>query len=259
MDHGPVSAVGHESADAAIGPDADHAVRRYAGDGFAPRAHDRVQHLHAVDAVPEEVGMVRFQVQGLQAMQSLASPMEIVFCRNAAIAGPNRRLEDEKQGTFCSLARRKISMASANEAAIGLSTNSGLPAAITGRAWARCGRPSTLSSSTASTFGSSSSIEPTISTPMPRSCSLYGFIWAKLWGISGLPPGKAATTRAGQFAGRLRVVEHLRELDGVRCVQADDAQFQRAWTLGGKRRVGAMHRAEKTSSRKARFMMIFSK
>ena len=54
---------------------------------------------------------------------------------------------------------------SASEPAIGLSMNSGLPAAITGRACSRCGRPSTLSSSTTSTFLSSSSIESTISTP----------------------------------------------------------------------------------------------
>jgi len=48
---------------------------------------------------------------------------------------------------------------------MGLSMKSGFFAAITGLACARCGRPSTLSSSTPSTLRHSSSMLSTISTP----------------------------------------------------------------------------------------------
>ena len=58
-----------------------------------------------------------------------------------------------------------MAIASASEPATGLSMNTGLRALNTGLACSRCGRPSTLSSSTTSTFFSSSSIESTISTP----------------------------------------------------------------------------------------------
>ena len=106
------------------------------------------------------------------AVQLRMLPRPAVPLRTASEAELNRNEDAEKHGTFFSLARRKIWMASANESAIGLSMNSGLPAAITGRAWARCTRPSTLVNSTTSTRLSSSSIESTISTPMPRSCSV---------------------------------------------------------------------------------------
>ena len=86
-----------------------------------------------------------------------------------AIPGLNRSDELEKQGTFFSAARRKISIASARLPATGLSMNSGLPAAITGRACSKCLRPSRLSSNTASTRSSRAGIESTISTPPLRS------------------------------------------------------------------------------------------
>ena len=64
------------------------------------------------------------------------------------------------------LASSKMAIASASEPATGLSMKTGLCAWRTGRACSRCGRPSTLSSSTTSTCDSSSSIEPTIATPI---------------------------------------------------------------------------------------------
>ena len=79
--------------------------------------------------------------------------------------GLKRSDELEKHGVPVSLARSKMAMASASEPATGLSMNTGLCARKTGRACSRCGRPSTLSSRTTSTFASSSSIDPTISTP----------------------------------------------------------------------------------------------
>ena len=71
------------------------------------------------------------------------------------------------------------------------------PAASTGRTCARCGRPSTLSSSTASTFLQSSSIDPTSSTFHFVCNSLVKrSILVALDSTSGLPPRYAATTRA---------------------------------------------------------------
>ena len=73
--------------------------------------------------------------------------------------------------------------------------NRRLPALSTGVAWARCGRPSTLSRRTTSTFGSNSSMLPTNSTPY-----LSWIVLAKpstrlaLVGRSGLPALNAAVT-----------------------------------------------------------------
>ncbi len=57
--------------------------------------------------------------------------------------------------------------------------NSGLCAAITGRACSRCTRPSTLSSSTASTFESSVAMSGTNSTS--TSCALFGVLIHAAW------------------------------------------------------------------------------
>ncbi len=95
------------------------------------------------------------------------------------------------------LASRAISMASSNVAASGLSINSGLCAAITCRACSRCTRPSTLSTSTASTFESNAGISGTISTPhLLLICAANPSTRLALLATSGLPPLKAATTRA---------------------------------------------------------------
>jgi len=95
---------------------------------------------------------------GLQAVQLLIWPTSTSPLRIASTSEPKRSDELEKQGTFFSLASRKISMQSASEPASGLSMNSGLPASITGRAHSRCGRPSTSSRKTTSTFLSISGI-----------------------------------------------------------------------------------------------------
>ena len=87
---------------------------------------------------------------------------------SAAPIAPKRRLDELNHGTPASLASRAISRASSSVAASGLSMNSGLCAAITGRACSRCTRPSTLSSSTASTLESSVAMSGTISTPYLR-------------------------------------------------------------------------------------------
>ena len=75
-------------------------------------------------------------------------------------------------GTLASLASRKISITSGSEAAIGLSMNTGLRACNTGFTCSRCGRPSTLSSSTASTFLHNSSMLSYIFTPY-FSCKVF--------------------------------------------------------------------------------------
>ena len=79
--------------------------------------------------------------------------------------GLKRSDELEKHGVLVVRASSKMAIASASEPATGLSMNTGLCAWKTGRACSRCGRPSTLSSSTTSTRARSSSIEPTIATP----------------------------------------------------------------------------------------------
>src|SRR5207249_741468 len=64
---GLASANAAEGADAAVFPDAGDdiaAVGAGAGDGFAARAHDRVEQLDAVNAVPEEIGVVFFKRRG---------------------------------------------------------------------------------------------------------------------------------------------------------------------------------------------------
>ena len=79
--------------------------------------------------------------------------------------------ELEKQGTLFSSASRKISRTSARLPAMGLSIKTGFLAWMTGMTCLRCGRPSTLSRRTASTFRQSSTIESTISTSYcSRSC-----------------------------------------------------------------------------------------
>ncbi len=113
-----------------------------------------------------------FEPQGEKASQPNTLPI-LGSLAMPAIAGLYRSEEAEKQGTFFSAARRKISIASARLPPTGLSINSGLPAAITGRACSKCLRPSMLSIKTASTRSSRAGIESTISTPAFRISSAY--------------------------------------------------------------------------------------
>ena len=92
----------------------------------------------------------------------------------------------------------------------------GLPAAMTFLASARCGRPSSVLIITASTFGSRASIESTISTsPRLRRTSPNCLPNSTLAGTSGVPPRKAATTlhrdkgsvAVGSFIARVNSVE----------------------------------------------------
>ena len=136
-----------------------------ARDRLAAGAHDGEQRLDAVDAVPEQVGVVRLQRAGAVGVAAEDVADLGVVAASLAMPGLNRSDELEKTGTLVSLASSKIAIASASEPATGLSMKTGLPALSTGRTCSRCGRPSTLSSSTTSTFSSSASIESTISTP----------------------------------------------------------------------------------------------
>ena len=143
--------------------------------------------------------------------------------------GLNRSDELEKHGVPVSRARSKMAMASASEPATGLSMNTGLRARKTGRACSRCGRPSTLSSRTTSTFDSSSSIESDdrdavllLSSrvkPATRS-RLEGMIRAP----AGIGRDDADAGQLGLGGGR---VQELGERDHVRGIQADDAGSQR--------------------------------
>ena len=96
-------------------------------------------------------------------MQPVIEPIDSSSA-SATTSGGYRSDDEEKQGTPASSARSKIATASLSEPAKGLSMNNGLPAAITGRACSRCGRPSTLSRKTTSTRSSNASMESTIST-----------------------------------------------------------------------------------------------
>ena len=115
----------------------------------------------------------------------------------------NRSEEELKTGVPVSRASLAISSASRTLAVIGLSMNSGLRAASTGFACARWMRPSLLVRMTASTRRSSSSIEPTSSIFHTSRISAVNFsIRVALASMSGLPPLKAATTRApGMWSG----------------------------------------------------------
>ncbi len=126
----------------------------------------------------------------------------LASCRNPATPGPNRNDELEKHGVPYSRARSKMAIASASEPATGLSMKTGFFALRTGRACSRCGRPSTLSSRTTSTLASSSSIESTIATPyFSFSSRVKPATRFRLDGMSGLPPGYAATTRTPSSSG----------------------------------------------------------
>lgn len=71
---------------------------------------------------------------GLEATQLFTFPNDDSPLRMSCSPAMNRKEDAEKHGTLLALASRNICIASASEAAIGLSTNNGLPAAITGRA-----------------------------------------------------------------------------------------------------------------------------
>ena len=106
------------------------------------------------------------------------------------MAGPKRSDELEKQGVPYFSASWKIRTASASEPATGLSMKTGLWAFRTGSTCSRCGRPSTLSSSTTSTFPIRASIESTISTlNSSRSWRVKPSMRSRLDAMSGLPPG----------------------------------------------------------------------
>src|SRR5439155_12790070 len=94
--------------------------------------------------------------------------------RAACVSLPNRSAEELNTGVPVSLASRKISITSLSEPAMGLSINSGLRAFKTGLACSRCGRPSRLSSSTASTSRHSRSMLSYIRTPyLSRNVLVY--------------------------------------------------------------------------------------
>jgi hypothetical protein len=78
--------------------------------------------------------------------------------RTACVSTAKRNDDELNTGTFASAAIRKIVAASRNDPAIGLSIKTGLPAFNTGLTCSRWGRPSTLSSSTPSTFRHKSSM-----------------------------------------------------------------------------------------------------
>jgi hypothetical protein len=97
--------------------------------------------------------------------------------------------EDVNTGVPLASAAAKIASASASEPARGLSMKQGFFAPITANACWRCGRPSLVSNSTASTLPISSSIDPTISTPSFCICSVYCGTRSTLDLMSGLPCG----------------------------------------------------------------------
>ena len=142
---------------------------------------------------------------------------------------PKRRLDELNHGTPASLARRAISRASSSVAASGLSMNSGLCAAITGRACSRCTRPSTLSSSTPSTF-----VEQRGDVGHDLHAPLRVQLLGELVHAPRCSPGYPAAALEGRHharAGdvvRLRrvVVEHFGERRHVRGVGADDPQAE---------------------------------
>ena len=76
--------------------------------------------------------------------------------RTAWVLRPKRSADELQTGTRRASANRNKATTSRSDAAIGLSMNNGLPASITGMAWARCTRPSTLVNNTASTLRHSS-------------------------------------------------------------------------------------------------------
>ena len=164
---------------------------------------------------------------GHHAVQLRTVPNPAVPRRTAWGPESNRSDEAEKQGTCFAFARRKIWMASASDAAIGLSIKSGLPAAMTGRAWARCGRPSTLSNRMTSTCSSNSGIESTILTPFFRSVSVKPFTRSQLIGQIGAAAGIGRHDgHLGQFSLRLWVIQQVDELDDVRGIEPDHAHPQ---------------------------------
>ncbi len=119
----------------------------------------------AVDAVPEQIRMgfldgrrtVGVSPQHFPDGFSLRNVLPHWSCSGAT--------KPKKPGTLAFWAASKIAFVSASEAAIGLSINTRFPALNTFSACSRCKRPSLVSSNTTSTFRSSSSMEPTISTP----------------------------------------------------------------------------------------------
>ena len=99
---------------------------------LAAGAHDRVERLDAVDAVPEEIGMVRLDLARAvgDAAEHLAE-LRIAFRRRGCwwhSAGWSWR----RPASLCFWASSKISIASASEPATGLSMNTFLPALSTG-------------------------------------------------------------------------------------------------------------------------------
>src|SRR5947207_2919150 len=94
-------------------------------------------------------GCVFSSEAGLVVSARLILPSEPLWA--SCVCFPKRSDDDENVGQLYFLAASKMAMASASEAAIGLSMYVGLPALKHGIACSRCGRPSLVSSSTQST------------------------------------------------------------------------------------------------------------
>ena len=82
-----------------------------------------------------------------------------------------------------------MAIASASDPATGLSMNTGLPAFSTGITCSRCGRPSLVSSSTASTRSSRAGMSSTISTPRSLTSAVNFGTRLVLLSMSRLPRG----------------------------------------------------------------------
>src|SRR5258708_4709939 len=100
-----------------------------------------------------------------------------------------RREEEENTGVLYCWAASKMATASDRDAAMGLSTNTGLCALNNGKTCSRCSLPSFVSRCTASTLVRRYSIEETISTPREYISSVKPGIILRLEGISLLPCG----------------------------------------------------------------------
>ena len=115
--------------------------------------------------------------------------------RTASVPAAKRSDDALNSGTPRFAARRWMATASASDPASGLSTNTRLPALITGITCSRWGRPSLVSRRTASTRSRRTGMPSTISTPCFFTSAVYSGTRLTLDSISALPCGDAATTR----------------------------------------------------------------
>ena len=212
-------------ADAAVLPFADDDGRERrvgAADGFAAGAHDREQRFDAVDAVPEQIGMVAFD--GHRAGGFAADHVADGFVRGGGLnffrEAERRRRED---GRLCFVGDA-VDREQVGERAGGRLIDEDRLAFGDGAELFQV--RAAIDAFEQDGVGFGRQLFERVDDLDAFFAELFDVASTRflLSGISGLPPGKAAmTSTSAKRAGRFGVVDELGERDDVRRVAADDA------------------------------------